>query len=83
MAMNAPRQRTSWQLQHEIIEAAQERGWEVLRYDVRAGVTIEEPRAGGVILTLSGRGATPEFIRTLPEATMPGELPSGTQGMIP
>lgn len=70
----APRQRTSWQLQHELIEAAEERGWTVLRYDMRAGMTIEEPRAGGVVLTLAGRGVTPEFIRTLPEAAMPDEV---------
>lgn len=34
---------TSWQFQHEMIEAAQERGWEVTRIDARSGVTLEEP----------------------------------------
>lgn len=69
--------KTSWQWQHELIEAAQERGWLVTAIDVRGSVTLEEPRAAGVTMHLTSRiNLTSEFIRSLPEARMPDERPS-------
>lgn len=64
------RVRTIWQYQHEVIEAAQERGWAVIRIDARQGVTVEEPVSGGVLLNIAGGHLLdlPAFIRSLPEA---------------
>lgn len=67
--------KTSWQHQHELIEAAQERGWTVVRIDIREGLVLEDPAAGGVVLRLSGRDLDSVFIRSLPEARQPEERP--------
>lgn len=77
------RVRTSWQVQHEILEAANERGWLVTRIDMRAfSVTLEEPVGSGVVLVLTGRLLDAPFIRTLPEARQPaphGEAAAAAQ----
>ena len=65
--------KTTWQNQHELIEAAQERGWEVARIDVREGIVLEEPIANGIVLRVSGRSLDAGFIRSLPEARQPKE----------
>jgi hypothetical protein len=65
--------KTSWQFQHELIEAAQERGWTVVRLDLREGIVLEEPIAAGVVLRVSGRDLSSAFIRSLPEARQPEE----------
>jgi hypothetical protein len=65
------RTKTPNQWQHEILEAAEERGWEVTRMDIRAGVTLEEPRAGGIVMNLLGKSLDSMFIRSLPEARLP------------
>ena len=72
--MDAMTIKTSWQFQHELIEAAQERGWSVVRLDIREGLVLEEPIAGGAIVRIAGRGLTSAFIRSLPEARQPDEL---------
>lgn len=64
---------TPWQWQHEIIEAAQERGWTVMRIDMREGVLLEEGIAGGIVLRLSGVTLNAAFVRSLPEAHQPAE----------
>src|SRR4051794_19994241 len=75
---------TPWQRQHEMIEAAQERGWYVIRFDERSGITLEEPGSHGMILNITGVNLSPAFLRSLPEArqlsprvdpeTLPGPL---------
>lgn len=57
----------------EILNAAEERGWLVIRLDLRQGIVLEEPMAAGVTMVLSGRDLTGEFIRSLPEARQPDE----------
>ena len=65
--------KTSWQFQHELIEAAQDRGWTVVRLDIREGIVLEEPIAGGVVIRISGRDLSATWIRSLPEARQPEE----------
>ena len=56
----------------DILDAAEERGWAVAFVDVRAGVVaLEEPVANGLVVRISGRAITPEFILSLPEARQP------------
>lgn len=57
--------------QRAILDAAEERGWTVVRLDMREGIVLEEPIAGGLVLRISGRDITPEFIAALPEARQP------------
>lgn len=62
--------------QRAILDAAEERGWIVVRIDLRQGVVLEEPVAIGVTMVLSGHLLDAEFIRSLPEARQPDEQPS-------
>lgn len=62
---------TPWQWQHEVLEAAQERGWLVTRTDIRTGVTLEEPVGHGITMVLTGVRLNAAFIRSLPEARQP------------
>jgi hypothetical protein len=60
---------TAWM--RAMLDAAEKRGWSVVRFDVREGVVIEEPIAGGLVLRISGRDVDPAFILALPEARQP------------
>jgi hypothetical protein len=55
----------------EVLEAADELGWVVVRVDVREGIVLEEPIAGGLTIRISGRTIDPQFVRDLPEAREP------------
>lgn len=59
--------------QRAILDAAEERGWIVVRIDLRQGVVLEEPMATGLTLVVSGHVLDAEFIRSLPEARQPQE----------
>jgi hypothetical protein len=62
--------------QRAILDAAEERGWIVVRLDLRQGVVLEEPMATGITLVLSGHTLDAEFVRSLPEARQPDERPA-------
>lgn len=60
--------------QRAILEAAEQRGWTVVQFDIRGQVVVlEEPMAGGLVLRVQGRDVEPEFILALPEARQPRE----------
>lgn len=78
------RVRTTWQYQHEILDAAAEQGWRVTRLDERGGITLEESFAGGAVLVVTPGHYTdlPMFIRTLPEARQPySPAPDAVEGI--
>ena len=54
-----------------ILDAAEERGWIVVRLDLRQGIVLEEPLAVGITMVLSGRSLDADFVRSLPEARHP------------
>jgi hypothetical protein len=54
--------------QRSILDAAEERGWIVVRLDLRDGIILEEPMAVGITMRLSGHTLDADFIRSLPEA---------------
>jgi hypothetical protein len=62
--------------QRAILDAAEERGWIVVRIDLRQGVVLEEPLAAGITLVVSGHTLDAEFVRSLPEARQPDERPA-------
>jgi hypothetical protein len=62
--------------QRSILDAAEERGWIVVRLDLRQGVVLEEPIAIGITMVLSGHTLGADFVRSLPEARQPDERPA-------
>lgn len=62
--------------QRAILDAAEERGWIVVRIDLRQGVVLEEPLATGIVMNISGHTLDANFIRSLPEARQPDERPT-------
>lgn len=61
--------------QRAILDAAEERGWIVVRIDLRQGVVLEEPMATGIVMNISGHLLDADFVRSLPEARQPDERP--------
>jgi hypothetical protein len=57
--------------QHELLDAAEERDWIVIRLDAREGLVLEEPVKMGLVLRITGLTLTPAFVRSLPLATLP------------
>ena len=62
--------------QRSILDAAEERGWIVVRIDLRDGLILEEPMAAGITMRLSGYVLDADFVRSLPEARQPDERPT-------